>query len=368
MLFIILFYSFVIAVTIQLIYFILLFSKFSFSKSYETANKSVPVSVIICAKNESENLRTNLETILDQDHSNFEVVVVNDASTDTTSTVLTIFKNKHPHLKIVEIKPTTTHSGNKKNALSKGIEAASNEYLLFTDADCKAISKNWITEITSQFTEDKTIILGYGSYQKIKSSFLNKLIRFETLISAVQYFSYAKTGIPYMGVGRNLAYTKNSFSRVNGFSKHRHIRSGDDDLFINEIASKKNTAIHFSKESFTISEPKKSFQSWFKQKRRHITTAHHYKPIHQLLLSLFYVSQILFWLLAIILVAFSFKWQLVTILIAIRLITQYIILGTSAEKLCEKDLIIFFPILDFMLVISQLGVYLRNLISKPTSW
>ncbi len=357
-----------IAVNIIQICYFLLFSKFSFSKSQKIIPKNISVSVIICAKNEAENISTNLESILTQNYTNFEVIVVNDASIDNTLSILNTFKNNYHNLKIIDIKPTLTYTGNKKNAVAKGIEATTNEHLVFTDADCKPISKNWITEMTSQFTEDKTIILGYGGYKKIKNSFLNKLIRFETLLTAVQYFSYAKAGIPYMGVGRNLAYTKDSFNKANGFSNHTHIQSGDDDLLINQMASKKNTAICFSKTSFTISKPKKTFSTWFKQKRRHLTTANNYKSIHQFLLGLFFLSQFLFWILAIILILFSFKWQLVTILLLIRLITQYIILGNSAKKLCEKDLIIFFPILDFILVLSQFGIYLSNLISKPTSW
>jgi len=368
MLFFILSFIFTICVAIQLIYYFFLFSKFSFYKPQKTATTTVPVSVIICAKNEAKNIDKHLESVLTQDYNNFEVIVVNDASTDNTLKILNAFKNDHPHLKVVDIKPTSIYTGNKKNAVTKGIEAATNEHLLFTDADCKPLSKNWITEMTSQFSENTTIILGYGGYQKSNNSILNKIIRYETLLTAVQYFSYAKSGIPYMGVGRNLAYTKSQFNLANGFSNHTEMQSGDDDLFINKMATKRNTAICFSNESFTISTPKKTIGTWFNQKRRHLTTANHYKPIHQFLLGLFFLSQFLFWFLAIILILFSFKWQLVTILLTIRLITQYIILGNSAKKLCEKDLILFFPILDFMLVIFQLGIFLRNSISKPTSW
>jgi len=368
MLFFVLLSIFVVSVAIQLIYYFFLFSKFSFYKPQKTATKTLPVSVIICAKNEAKNINTHLKSILTQNHPNFEVIVVNDASTDSTLKILNTFKNDYPHLKVVDIKSTSIYTGNKKNAVTKGIEAATNRHLLFTDADCKPLSKNWITEMTSQFSKDASIILGYGGYQKIDNSFLNKIIRFETLLTAVQYFSYAKSGIPYMGVGRNLAYIKSQFNLANGFSNHADMQSGDDDLFINQMATKKNTSICFSNESFTISTPKKTIAAWFNQKRRHLTTANHYKPIHQFLLGLFYLSQFLFWFLAIILILFSFKWQLVTILLTIRLITQYIILGNSAKKLCEKDLILFFPILDFMLVIFQLGIFLRNSMSKPTSW
>lgn len=368
MLFSLLFYIFFVIVIIQLFYYIFLFGKFSFYKPNKTANKNVPVSVIICARNEADNLKSNLESVLKQNYVNFEVIAVNDASTDASLTILRSFEKQYRNLKIVEIKPTSTYSGNKKNAISKGIESASYNNLLFTDADCLPTSSNWIYEMTSHFSNDKIIVLGYGAYKKIKNSFLNKIVRFETLLTAIQYFSYAHIGLPYMGVGRNLAYTKDAFLKANGFTNHLHIRSGDDDLLINEIATKNNTALCLSQQSFTISEPKRTFTKWLHQKRRHVTTANHYKVIHQLLLGLFYISQFLFWALAIILLAFSFNWLIVTILLTIRLIIQYIILGKAAEKLDEKDLFLLFPVLDLMLVIFQLGVFTSSLIIKPRSW
>ena len=365
----VLFYIFITSVVIQVIYYLFILGRFAFLPQQESANKTLPsISVIICAKNEAENISTYLETVLNQQYPTFEVVVVNDASNDATLSILNTFKNKYQHLKTVNITATATYTGNKKNALTQGIAAATNEYLLFTDADCKPVSKNWITEMASQFTANKTLVLGYGAYKKIKGSFINKLIRFETLLTATHYFSYAAIGIPYMGVGRNLAYTKGLFAKANGFTTHIDVTSGDDDLLINQIATVKNTALCFSKNSFTISNPKTNLAAWFQQKRRHITTANYYKPIHQFLLGLFYVSQFLFWFLAIILLAFSFNGQLVTVLFIIRLITHYIIIGSSARKLSEKDLILFLPVLDFMVVLFQLSIYVRNLIAKPTSW
>lgn len=362
-----LFYTFIAVIIIQLCY-LLLFIKLSFPKSQKVSNSNISVSVIICARNEAENINLNLESILNQNHNNFEVIVVNDASTDNTGKQLSAFNSKYANLRIVNIEATATYTGNKKRAITQGVDAALNEYLLFTDADCKPVSKNWITEMTSQFDQDKAIVLGYGGYRKIKNSLLNKLVRYETLLTAIQYFSYAKVGMPYMGVGRNLAYTKQLFTKAKGFSNHIHLHSGDDDLFISQMATKKNTAVCLTKDSFTISEPKKTIKTFILQKRRHITTANEYKPHQQFLLTLFYITQLLFWILAIILLTFSFNWQLVTILIIIRLIVQNIILGHSAQKLHEKDLILYFSILDFILVFFQFGIYIRNLISKPRFW
>ena len=368
MLFTLLYFIFIVSVTIQSIYYIFLFGNFSFQRQQKTRQNIIPVSVIVCARNEAENLRKNLSAILDQNHANFEVIVVNDASGDETLSILHSFERSYNNLNIIDIKPTLNYSGHKKNAITLAIAAACHDTLLFTDADCKPVSSDWIREMTSPISDYKIIVLGYGAYEKIKGSFLNKIIRFETLLTAIQYFSYAQIGTPYMGVGRNLAYTKNVFLKANGFTGHSRIRSGDDDLLINEIATKNNTTICLSNNSFTISEAKKTLITWFHQKRRHVTTAHHYKPIHQFLLGLFYLSQFLFWVLAIILLAFSFNWLTVTILLTIRLIIQYSILGKAAQKFNEKDLILLFPLLDLMLVIVQLGVFVSSMVIKPRSW
>ena len=368
MLLYILFYAFLFIVAIQLLFYLFLFSKFSFAKNKHKKQFNLPISVIIAAKNEAENLKENLPFVLNQKYSDFEVIVINDASTDDSHIVLESLQNQFKHLKVISLELTNLYTGNKKNAITKGIALASTNYLLFTDADCRPISENWILEMFGQFSDKKEIVLGYGGYQKIDNSFLNKLIRYETLLTAIQYFSFAKLSIPYMGVGRNLAYKKELFINNNGFQNHNHIKSGDDDLLINEISTQSNTEICFNKESFTLSKPKTSFKNWFQQKRRHISTSTSYKPLHQFLLVLFFLSQFLFWSLAIILLIFSFKWHYVTILIAIRLISQYIIIQNSATKLDEKDIVLFTPLFDFLLVIIQISLFIINLIYKPKHW
>lgn len=364
----VLFYVFIVIVSIQYLYYLFIFTKFAFSKSETKNSKNTPVSVIICAKNESENLNNFLPSILEQEHSNFEVVLINDTSSDDTLKVIEEFAQKDSRLKIVNVENNEAFWGNKKYALTLGIKAASNEILLFTDADCKPVSKHWITEMSSQITTTKTIILGYGAYNKVKNSFLNKLIRFETVYTAIQYFSFAKIGMPYMGVGRNLAYTKTDFFNANGFVNHMNVRSGDDDLFINQIANKENTSINFSEDSFTTSIAKTSFGDWYRQKRRHVSTSRHYKALHKILLSLFFSSQFLFWILAVVLLITTYNLQIVAFLVAIRFIIQGLIFGLSASKLREKDLIYLLPFLEVFLIIMQMVIFIHNLVTKPTYW
>lgn len=364
------FIAFIAILIIQFIYYIPLFGAFSFStkkKLSTTFNK--PISVIICAKNEAQNLTKNIPLYIQQTYPNFELVLINDSSQDATLNVIEDFKKKYPSLiKVVNVAANEQFWGSKKYALTLGIKAASNDYLVFTDADCKPVSKNWISEMSANFCNTKELILGYGSYEKIKNSFLNKVIRFETLITAVQYFSYAKIGIPYMGVGRNLAYTKNLFFKNKGFVNHIKIKSGDDDLFVNQVATKKNTAICIATESFTTSTPETTYKNWIQQKRRHISAALHYKKFHKFLLGLFYSSQLLFWVLSILLFTFTYKWQIVLGLFIFRFVFLYISIGASAKKINEKDLILWLPFYELFLILAQLFIFIKNLSSKPSHW
>jgi glycosyltransferase involved in cell wall biosynthesis len=347
--------------------FYFLFSLFLFSNtSSKEKTETFPLSLIVCAKNEAQNLKAHIPFWLDQEYPDFEIVLINDASSDNSLEVMETFAKKHSNIKIVDVKNNEAFWGSKKYALTLGIKKAIHERMIFTDADCKPISKKWLFEMSSKFTKEKKLVLGFGSYQK-KSGLLNKVIRFETLLTAIQYFSYAKAGIPYMGVGRNLAYTKNLFFDANGFSSHIKIPSGDDDLFVNQVATKKNTAICLSKDSFTYSIPKKTWKHWFHQKKRHLTTAKHYQFKHQLLLSLFAFTQVLFWVLAILSIIFL-DWKIPLFLIAFRLIINFLIIGRAASKLNQRDLIFLLPFWELFLIFLQMSIFISNSIIKPTSW
>ena len=361
----VLFYIFVATTAVQIVYF-LCFSSLIFTKESKREKQSIPISVIICAKNEAKNLSKFLPLIINQQYDNFEIVLINDASTDSTLDIMNAFKEKHSNIKIVNVENNEAFWGNKKYALTLGIKAAKNEHLLFTDADCKPSSKFWIQEMGLHFSEDKTIVLGYGKYIT-KKSLVNLLIRFETLLTVVQYFSYAKLGSPYMGVGRNLAYKRSEFFKTNGFISHIQIKSGDDDLFIQEAASKENTKISLNPNSFTESNPPLTFKEWFRQKRRHVSTASHYKAKHKFLLGLFYSSKLLFYILTTLLF-FFLSWKIITFIVIIYFLFFYTVFGFATKKFKEQKIVYLLPFLDFFLLIFQFTIFISNTISKPTHW
>lgn len=263
------------------IYFILFWSVFG--KLTHVTSLYEPVSVIIAAKNEAENLQKNLSQILSQEYPEFEVIIAVNQTTDNTIQVLQELKIKYTHLKWIEITNIPEHFSPKKYALVEAIQQARYDYLLFTDADCIPNSKFWIKKMIAPLLALETeIVLGYSPYQQ-ENSLLNSFIQYETIFTAIQYLGLAKLGMPYMGVGRNLAYKKSLFYR-HTFDKHITVLSGDDDLFINQAANNKNTAVQIDIESWTYSTPKKNWKSWYIQKSRHISTGKHYKITHLFIL------------------------------------------------------------------------------------
>ena len=364
----ILFITFLGFFVIQFLYQSFVFSRFSFVKPKKETTKSVPVSVIVWAKNEYKNLLKQLPVLVSQNYPNYELVLVDDASNDQTLDLFEEYEKQYPFVKLVKVINNEAFWGNKKFALTLGIKAAKNEYLLFTDANCSLISENWISEMTCHFSFKKTIVLGYGAYDKIKGSVLNKIIRFDGVVTAIQYLSWAKIGKPYMGIGRNMAYKKSEFFNVNGFINHIRVRSGEDDLFINEAAKASNTTICYSPESFTYSEPKTTFKAWLNQKRKETSTKKHYKSFDKLQLALYFISQLSCIILAIILLSFQYNWIIVSSVLGFRYVFNWMVFGYGAAKLKEKDIIVWYPIFEIILIITQFRVAFTNLIHKPEHW
>lgn len=359
---------FALALLVQLIYYTAVFGRLAFYKKKETTSDCPPLSVIICARNEYLNLKKYLPRILAQDYPLFEVVIVNDSSDDDTDYLLQDLKEKHPQLSIVNFKKNVNFFEGKKFPLALGIKSAKYELLVLTDADCYPSSDQWLRRMAAHYADnDKHIVLGYSPYQKRKG-FLNTLIRFDTFFIGMQYLSYALAGMPYMGVGRNLSYRKDVFIKARGFSSHYHISSGDDDIFIGQVARRKNTSIEFASDAQIVSIPKTTFASWIKQKRRHFTTYPYYKKSRQFFLGLFTLSNFLFYALFITLAVLQYNIPLLLALLILRLAVQYIIFKKCLNQLSEQKLLLFSPLFDFILTIINPFTALINYISKQKKW
>jgi glycosyltransferase involved in cell wall biosynthesis len=327
-----------------------------------------PVSIIICAKNEDENLTEFLPKVLTQEYgAEFEVIVVNDCSYDNTETVIDEFAKIFPNLRKANIKEDAYYKHGKKFAMLVGIKAARFNKLLFTDADCYPSSNFWLQEMSSRFTGKTEIVLGYGAYEKQKG-LLNRLIRYDAFIIAVQYLSAAVKKKAYMGVGRNLAYTKELFFRNKGFASHYHINSGDDDLFVNETANNENVNVCVNTNSITYSKAKTTFKGWRLQKARHLTTAPQYKSGSKAKIAFNYFSQYFFYLSLIVLCLSINTIVLAPIMLFLKTIVQLIILNRAAKKLNERDLVFVAIVYEFLLLFIYPLFQLNKLFYKPNKW
>ncbi|MFL5808171.1 MAG: glycosyltransferase [Flavisolibacter sp.] len=357
----IVFYAFVAVTTVQLFYYLYFFRRVAIYKPREKEqSQQHPVSVIICARDEDENIARNLPGILVQDYpTTHEVIVVNDNSIDDTKYILAELQKTFKKLQIVDLTQEAKMIAGKKFPLSIGIKESRHEIVLLTDADCVPASDKWLFKMQDAFSNGTEVALGYGAYHK-EPGFLNKAIRFETFHTALQYFSYALAGKPYMGVGRNLAYRKNLFFQNKGFSSINHIPSGDDDLFINKVATKDNTSVVLDPDAFTLSKPRQTWKDWMKQKARHYTTGKFYKSSHKFLLGLYTASFFLFYPLFITsMIAFDWRWSLIPF--GVRLIILAIVWNKAMKRLNEADL---FPLFFFW----DVWMFVYYLIFIPSLW
>jgi len=351
------FYIFCGAAFLQLFYFLFFYLRLANYKPKENKTSHYPpVSVIICARNEDTNLKKNLPRIFAQDYPSFEVIVVDDNSDDGTTEYLFFLAQKEPRLKRTKTGNSNRMMAGKKFPLTLGLKAAANELILLTDADCYPATNQWLKHMVAGYTNNsKSIVLGYGAYEKQPGS-LNRRIRYETVVSAINYLSFALAKLPYMGVGRNLSYKKEMFFNTNGFFDHREIPSGDDDLFINKVATKHNTTIEIMPESFTYSEPKETLEDWIGQKTRHLSTARFYKAKHKLLLGIQPISHILFWFTSLYLLSILFVyWYVVAAAFVIRWALLRYTFSQSMNKLDEKDLKPYIELFDII----QIAYYFR---------
>lgn len=356
---------FLVSFVIQLIYHIYFHVNFT-NYVEESLSFKKGVSVIICAKNEIKNLENNLPIILNQEYADYEVILVNDQSGDNSKYILKNMQIDNSKLVVVNIEDNVKQRAGKKFALTLGIKTAKYDHLLLTDADCLIRSKKWLSNMVNGFAS-KDIVLGYSNYEELPG-LLNKLIRFDTFNIGLKYLSYALRGKTYMGVGRNLGYKKSLFFKNKGFASHIYLASGDDDLFIQEVATKENTHICINPEAHTVSESIRSWKAWIHQKRRHITTSVLYPSYLKIYLSIWPLSQLVFWISLFLLLFLENFLSYILIALLLKLIMSYVIHFKTMNQLKVKDLYLFHPFYELLHLISQVIFVLLNVQKKPKDW
>lgn len=373
---------FILSWLIQLGYYWGLFSRLAFFKKNKYEGDGVadfePVSVIVCARDAYEYLIDLVPILMSQDYPDYEIVIVNDCSTDETTEYLKELVRVHPEINVVTLTQHLNFFHGKKFPLSMGIKSASHDLLLLTDADCLPTDRQWIRNMVGAYRKGTEVVLGYGPYFERKG-LLNKLIRFDTLYTAMQYLSMALAKKPYMGVGRNLSYRRELFYKNKGFTSHYNIPSGDDDIFISQVANSGNTRIFIDPKSRIESEPKHAFGNWVRQKRRHYSTVNMYKPLTNRILGTLLTSRLAYYasLTALFCLPHAFDitagsyyfYVIMAAFMAAHYGSMFTVYYKSAMQLGEKRLgLALAPVYDIFFVLFTTFLGIRNTISKPKGW
>jgi len=365
----VLFLFFAFMALINLLYTFIIYGRLAFFKEPAKLpdDQLPPVSIIIAARNESDNLYENLPYLLQQNYPEYEIVIINNQSIDDSAYLLNAFTQQFENIRVIEVNRSHHIKPGKKLPLTLGIKGAKYEHLLFIDADCKPTSNTWIKSMASNFVTGKELILGYGPYTKEKG-FLNRVIRFDTSWIAVSYFSMALAKLPYMGVGRNMAYTKTLFESVNGFKSHYSLPSGDDDLFIQEAAKKRNYAINIDQHSYSYSAPHSTWSGWIRQKTRHYSTSNRYSRFKKIMLGV-YPASLLFVLFSFIVLMFDadFRWLTLASFLFLTFLKWWI-QGRCFIKLNENSFVKYLPLWDLFYTILMPVIYYSTDKKEVNKW
>jgi glycosyltransferase involved in cell wall biosynthesis len=326
-----------------------------------------PVSIIVCAHDEEQNLRELLPLLVRQDYREYEIIVVEDRCNDGTFDFLTEVSVQHPTVRIVRVRHVPEHVNGKKFGLTLGIRAAKYDWVLLTDADCRPATVSWIRVMSENFTEDTEIVIGFSAYQK-SDGLLNSFIRFETILTGIQYIGLAWAGMPYMGVGRNLAYRKSLFLDNKGFNNQLNITGGDDDLFVNEHATARNTRVAIGEDVLVKSSPKKTVVEFYYQKIRHLSVGKSYKFFTRFILGFFTGTWILLWLTIVPVCIFSPWTYEVLGIISIRWILLSSLVQSASRSLGDAFQGWKAPFLEFIYAFYYLVAGTVALVSKKVRW
>lgn len=333
-----------------------------------------PISVIICAREESENLRRNLTAVLEQDYPNFEVIVINDGNTDESEDYLTLLEDKYPHLYHSFVPDSSRYISRKKLAVTLGIKASKHDWLVFTDASCLPQSNQWLRLLARNFTSRTQVVLGYSGYERGKG-WLHKRACFDNLFTSMRYLGFALSGSPYMGIGRNLAYRKELFYQHKGFSAHLNLQRGHDDLFINQVATADNTRVETDVNATVHMQPVLRTKDWKEEKIGYASTARLYHGAQRWLAGFETLTRLAFygaWIAVLVIGILHFHWLaagIAFLAFLLRFVLQAIIINKTAKDLEEKRRYYFtLPVFDVLQPMQSLRWKLYCLFRKKSGF
>ena len=349
-----------ITLIIQLLYHWILFSKVAFYKNkhrQKTDGELEPVSIVLCARDAYEYLIELVPKLLGQDYPDFEIVIVNDCSDDETEEYLKDLERREPRVKPVQLKQHLNFFNGKKFPLSMGIKSAQNDLIVLTDCNCIPTNDQWLRSMVNCYGKNTEVVIGYSPFG-LKKGLLNQLMRFDAIQNALLYLSAALKGHPYMGIGKNLSYRKELFYRNKGFTSHYTTSVGDDDLFVSQVATKKNTEVLIDPDNAILTWPPQNFRQWMRQKSARYSTVRRYSTRARMMLSLFYITQLMFYATFIALMCLKPAFAIASVnalyipilvfFFLLRFGTQLIIYHKAGKRLGGKGLLPGLMVYDFL--------------------
>jgi glycosyltransferase involved in cell wall biosynthesis len=354
------------ALLVLVLFHAFMFVRLAIGKVQVEPDRELPISVVVCARNEARSLERLIPVLMEQDHRDFEVVIVNDRSEDDTWEVLDLLKRQHARLRLVNIQADEKFSYGKKIALGVGMRAAKHPRVLLTDADCLPVGKDWIALMAAGFRDGRSIVIGHSPYAE-RDGLANILERYDGCVKAAQYMSFAMAGMPYMGVGRNLAYTTEVFFNARDTRRGNHLMSGDDDLFINAVARASNTRVIADPASFMVTAPTADLATWIRRKRRHYTTAAHYRLGHQVLLTLLPLARLVFWV-ALVFIAVRGHWAALAVGVVVKVGLLLPVTMAGLRRLGAGTITWSALPLEWLFLILDPLLYASTILVKPKRW
>lgn len=364
-----------ILVTAWLIQMIFLVSfAFIFKSLKQSINREIningnQINIVVCARNELQNLQKNLQFWVNQksNQENCKLTIINDGSTDGSLIFLKNKAKEHTNLKVITV-PNNIERKGKKTALSIGLQSIKEEYIILTDADCQPTSLEWASIMAKSLKKnDKKISLGFAPYF-LRPKVVNYFVQYETTLTAMLYAGFALYGFPYMGVGRNMAYKKSFYDEVGGMSKlPKHLKSGDDDMFVNKHATAENTIVCFDEAALCYSEAPENFVDWLNQKKRHLSTSPNYKLKHKMLLSLYAITHFLF-IGTIFVSIFMHSYYIIYGLYLIRILLLFVIFKKIVLNFCNLFTLFLVSIIDALHFFYYLTLSFYSFLRPKTYW
>jgi len=352
----------------QFVVYVWFYPKATRNKNTNSSGKKPPISVVICAHNEEKNLKACLNSVLNQKYPDFEVVVVDDRSTDKTAQIVFDFQKAHKNLVLVTISETPTDFSPKKFALSQGIEKSQHDWLLLTDADCVARTENWISDMFDNKAEGTNVIIGTSPFIE-EENLLFYFQDFENQTTALQYLAAANCGIPYMAVGRNLAYHKSVYQQAGGFENIKHFLGGDDDLFINKNSKNIHIETRFLPDSQILTKSKSTLKTYIYQKIRHLSVSPEYRFWHKILLGSINFSSAGLYFFCILNLFLNVNYELSFFFICLKISIVFLsYLKFQRELNLHRKSFFQLAMIDlvYIIVLHVLGVY--SFLFKPKKW